>query len=82
MRIKMDCVGIPADYAIKEVGITLDYTPTKIGDSEYVLPFHFELNSKDTMAVVKNDADYRSTGSSGPNRPSPLAMPSRSRTIS
>lgn len=59
MRIKMDCVGIPADYAIKEVGITLDYTPTKIGDTEYVLPFHFELNSKDTKAVVKNEADYK-----------------------
>ena len=45
MRIKMDCVGIPADYPIKEVGITLDYAPTKIGDEEYVLPFHFELHS-------------------------------------
>jgi hypothetical protein len=59
MRIKMDCVGIPSDYAIKEVGITLDYTPTKIGDTEYVLPFHFELNSKETKAVMKNTADYK-----------------------
>ena len=59
MRVKMECVGIPADYPIKEVGITLDYTPTKIGDSEYVLPFHFQLDSKDTKAVVKNEADYR-----------------------
>jgi hypothetical protein len=59
MRIKMECVGIPADYAIKEVGITLDYTPTKIGESEYVLPFHFQLDSKDTKAVVKNEADYK-----------------------
>ncbi|HML16821.1 MAG TPA: hypothetical protein VK419_07335 [Bryobacteraceae bacterium] len=59
MRIKMDCVGIPADYPIKEVGITLDYTPTQIAASEYVLPFHFELDSKDTKAVVKNEADYR-----------------------
>jgi hypothetical protein len=59
MRIKMDCVGIPADYAIKEVGITLDYTPTKIADQEFVLPFHFELNSTDSKAVVKNEADYK-----------------------
>lgn len=59
MRINMECVGIPSDYPIKEVGITLDYTPTKIGDSEYVLPFHFELDSKDTKAVVQNDADFK-----------------------
>ena len=59
MRIKMDCVGIPSDYPIKEVGITLDYEPTKIGEQEYVLPFHFELHSTDTKAVVKNEADYK-----------------------
>src|SRR5579862_5590719 len=59
MRIKMDCVDIPPDYPIHEVGITLDYTPTKIGDQEYVLPFHFELNSRASKAVVHNDADYK-----------------------
>jgi hypothetical protein len=59
MRIKMDCVGIPADYPIKDVGITLDYTPTKIADQEFVLPFHFELNSTSSKAVVKNQADYK-----------------------
>jgi hypothetical protein len=59
MRIKMDCVGLPSDYPIKEVGLTLDYNPTKIGEQTYVLPFHFELNSKDTKAIIKNDAEYR-----------------------
>ncbi len=59
MRIKMECVGIPADYPIKTVAITLDYAPTKIGDEEYVLPFHFELDSTDVQAVVKNEADYK-----------------------
>jgi hypothetical protein len=59
MRIKMDCIDIPKDYPIKTVGITLDYAPTKIGDETYVLPFHFELNSTDTMAIVKNEADYK-----------------------
>ncbi len=59
MRIKMDCVGIPKEYPIKTVGITLDYEPTKIGDEIYTLPFHFELNSTDTVAIVKNEADYK-----------------------
>jgi hypothetical protein len=59
MRIKMDCVGIPSDYPIKTVGITLDYEPTKIGEESYVLPFHFELDSTDTKAIVKNEADYK-----------------------
>ena len=45
MRITMECVGIPADYPIHTVAITLDYNPTKVGDQEFVLPFHFELNS-------------------------------------
>ncbi len=59
LRIKMDCVGIPADYPIKAVGITLDYNPTKIGDQEFVLPFHFELHSHDDKAVAKNEAEYK-----------------------
>ncbi len=59
MRIKMDCVGIPSDYPIHEVGLTLDYNPTKIGDQEYVLPFHFELHSKESIAIMKNEAEYR-----------------------
>ncbi len=59
MRIKMDCVDIPKDYPIKTVGITLDYAPTKVGDETYVLPFHFELNSSDNLAIIKNEADYK-----------------------
>jgi hypothetical protein len=59
MRITMETVGIPADYPIHEVGITLDYNPSKIGDQEFVLPFHFELNSREDKAVMKNAADYK-----------------------
>jgi hypothetical protein len=58
MRIKMECVGIPADYPIKQVAITLDYKPTKISDQEFVLPFHFELDSAETRAKMKNEASY------------------------
>ena len=59
MRIKMDCVGIPADYPIKEVGLTLDYEPTKIGDAQYTLPFHFELHSREEKAISQNDAQFK-----------------------
>ncbi len=59
MRIKMKTVGIPADFPVHEVNITLDYSPTKIADQEYVLPFHFELTSKENRADTTNRADYR-----------------------
>ena len=59
MRIKMECIDIPPDYPIKSVGITLDYDLIKIGDQAFVLPFHFELDSTDTKAIIKNEADYK-----------------------
>lgn len=59
MRIKMDCVDIPPDYPIHEVGITLDYAATKIGEQEYVLPFHFDLHSRQSKGIAHNDADYK-----------------------
>ncbi len=59
MRIKMDTVNIPPDFPIREVHITLDYSPTKIADQEYVLPYHFELTSKEVHGDTVNRADYR-----------------------
>ncbi len=59
MRIKMKTVGVPADFPVHEVNITLDYSPTKIADQEYVLPYHFELTSKENRADTTNRADYR-----------------------
>jgi hypothetical protein len=59
MRITLETVGIPADFPIHEVKITLDYNPTKISGQEYVLPYHFELTSKEIRAETTNRADYR-----------------------
>ena len=59
MRITMETTGIPADFPIQEVKITLDYNPTKIAGQEYVLPYHFELTSKEVKAETTNRADYR-----------------------
>jgi len=59
MRITMETVGIPADFPIHEVKITLDYNPTKISGQEYILPYHYELTSKEVKADTTNRADYR-----------------------
>jgi hypothetical protein len=58
-EIQMETVGIPADFPIHEVKIKLDYAPTKISGQEYVLPYRFELTSKEVSAETTNRADYR-----------------------
>jgi hypothetical protein len=59
MEVQMETVDIPADFPIHEVTIKLDYSPTKISGQEYVLPYHFELKSKENKAETTNEADYR-----------------------
>jgi hypothetical protein len=58
-EIQMETVGIPSDFPIHEVKIKLDYAPTTISGQEYVLPYHFELTSKEVRAETTNRADYR-----------------------
>jgi len=58
-QIQMETVGIPADFPIHEVKIKLDYAPTTISGQEYVLPYRFELTSKEVKAETTNRADYR-----------------------
>jgi hypothetical protein len=59
MQIQMESVGIPSDYPVREVHLKLDYRPTVIASQEYVLPYHFELDSRTNKANTKNEADYR-----------------------
>jgi len=59
MRITMETAGVPADFPIHQVNLTLDYSPTKVAEQEYVLPYHFELTSKESKADTTNRADYR-----------------------
>jgi hypothetical protein len=58
-EIQMETVDIPADFPIHEVKIKLDYAPTKISGQEYILPYRFELTSKEVKAETTNRADYR-----------------------
>ncbi len=58
-RVTLETENIPADFPVREVAITLDYGLAKIGDREYMLPLHFELDSKEDKFLSKNSADYR-----------------------
>jgi hypothetical protein len=57
-RITLIGDGIPPDYPVQDLKITLDYDFENIGDSAYLLPLRFELNSRDERMWVKNDVDY------------------------
>lgn len=57
-RITLIGDNIPADYPVQDLKITLDYDFQTIGDSAYLLPLRFELNSRDDRMWVKNDVDY------------------------
>ena len=53
MRIKMDCEGLEG-FPINQVGLTLDYAPTKISDQDFVLPMAAEVRSREGKSLGKN----------------------------
>jgi hypothetical protein len=58
--IQLETEGLPPDFPIKEVHLTLRYNKTKIGDNDYVLPERAELRSRDDRsALVKNNIEFR-----------------------
>lgn len=60
MRITLEAEGMPADFPVRAVSLTLTYDNTKIGDSDYVLPLKAELRSRDDRRfLVKNDVEFR-----------------------
>jgi hypothetical protein len=58
-RITLKTVGIPSDFPIKDVALTLDYKPTDIAGQMFTLPFHYELDSIHTHGNSKNEAEYK-----------------------
>jgi hypothetical protein len=58
-RITLKTVGIPPDFPIKDVALTLDYKPTDISGHVYTLPFHYELDSVHTHGNSKNEAEFK-----------------------
>ena len=60
MVVKLETEGLPVDFPIKDVNLSLTYNNTKIGDNDYVLPERAELHSRDDRNVlVKNDIEFR-----------------------
>ncbi len=60
MRIKMECVDLPADFPIQEVTQDLQYENVKLAntDLEFLLPSKSELNSKEGRYLVKNTTTF------------------------
>lgn len=59
MRIIMETIDIPSSFPIRDVIITLDYDLTKVGDQAYILPLHFELDSKADKFSGVSEADFK-----------------------
>jgi hypothetical protein len=60
LRIRMECIGIPSNFPVHRLSMTLDYGPAKIGNREFILPAHFELTQESSGGVTQNHADYGS----------------------
>jgi len=59
MRIKMECEGIPRDFAIQAVSLDLRYDFSPIGEQLYVVPLTMDLRSREERAAVWNEAEFR-----------------------
>ncbi len=59
MRITLETVGIPSDYPIHQVTITLDYDQIKISGEAFILPYHYQLDSLADKFASSNEADYK-----------------------
>ena len=58
LEITMKCVGLPADFGMKDVRLVLEYRPVAIADQEYLLPFHSEMHMRDERVSVTSQIDY------------------------
>lgn len=54
MRIRMECVNLPADFPIQEASQDLQYEIAKISGQEFLLPAKSELDSREARYLVKN----------------------------
>lgn len=57
-RVTLHADGIPSNFPIQDVEISLDYDYTRIGEVDYLLPLQFELSSREGDRLVKNHVDY------------------------
>jgi hypothetical protein len=57
-RITLHADEIPAAFPIQDIGLTLDYGYTRIGDGTYLLPLQIEFRSRLGARVIRNDVNY------------------------
>jgi len=57
-RITLQAENIPASFPVQDLNLRLDYGFQKIGESEYLLPLQFEIQSREGRTTAKNDVDY------------------------
>jgi hypothetical protein len=60
LRIRMECIGIPVNFPVHHLNMTLDYAAAKIGGHEYILPSRFDLTQESSGGVTQNHAEYGS----------------------
>lgn len=58
MRIRMQCVDLPADFPIQDASQDLQYEIAKIADQPFLLPARSELDSRESRYLVKNVTTY------------------------
>ena len=59
VRVTLNTEGVPADFPIHEVHITLDYDHIKIADQEFLLPYHYLLTSSADQVNSESQADFK-----------------------
>ena len=57
-RITLQAENIPASFPVQDLNLRLDYGFQKIGESEYLLPLQFEIQSREGRTMAKNNVDY------------------------
>jgi hypothetical protein len=58
-KITLDPYGIPPDFPIQDLHVTLDYDFAKIADGTYMLPLKAVLTSRAGRASTKNEIEFR-----------------------
>jgi hypothetical protein len=60
MRVQMECDGIPADFPIQSVKLTLYYDIVDISGQNFVLPLQSEVRSREGKYLAWNEVSYHS----------------------
>jgi|SRR5271165_2761851 len=58
-KITLNPYGIPPDFPIQDLHVTLDYDFAKIADGTYMLPLKAVLTSRAGRAATKNEIEFR-----------------------